>query len=836
MNNMRKLYTPEGLVLNFGEINLRITFCTDYLRNITFDIDEGLQGDYVQNPMAYDTEVTSGILIDGIAHEINTDRLDSDKDYQKMVEDAIKVTLPYEYIFGIRNYANNEIVVFIFREGKEYYSFLEDLSYETRRQAYCDSEPIDEDDYQSQLLWLESKCKKYVTIQPYVHNLSYDFSILDNIHHDDFISSRRGRGATFARTMRRPMKANAIVNRMRINYRDSYVLVNKSLRKWCSDDKIVISKQEVEDENFYTQVRTPYDKLTYEEITYAARDVASMCLGLEKYKKKYGKIQNIPLTQTGAIRLDLYEHVSKANPEWAAKCYAITQSYSFEFFKLLTKAFQGGWTHANADHTAKIQGTLEHPCRCFDFASSYPAICCTEYMPIGQFEEVTDYDYYKSLPPHNPPYRWFAIITFKNVQSIRSNTYWSFSKVLNTSKKKKVTDDDLEDPNESTIKLKQHEMAKKDKPKDDIKKGDHLGNTITDNGRIYYAPEITCVMTDMDYAMFKKFYHVSDEHIDKMYAAEAGYFPKELIELILDKYSYKTSLKDVVGAESLYAESKEFINSIFGCLVTRELNENVTYDSDGWNSTEATVSDYYKMLKDKKINKTFGCYQHGVWVTSAARYRLFEFIDKFDERVVYVDTDSIKGNFTDEDLEFIKEYNKKIEEYENDVCNFYNIDPSKFAPKAPSGKEKRLGIMAREDDCILVSLGAKRYADQVVRYDENGNPYLESKIETTIAGLPKEAGSNKIKTLSDFLDPDLSWSTKESMKQICYYEDDQPPCVWIGRDGQEYYSTVKSGCCILPTTFDMSVFEEYETFYKFIEGEISEEQAFGHKIANCLLR
>ena len=38
----------------------------------------------------------------------------------------------------------------------------------------------------------------------------------------------------------------------------------------------------------------------------------------------------------------------------------------------------------------------------------------------------------------------------------------------------------------------------------------------------------------------------------------------------------------------------------------------------------------------------------GVWTTSAARYNLWTAIIKLDERVIYCDTDSIKGVFTDD--------------------------------------------------------------------------------------------------------------------------------------------------------------------------------------------
>ena len=308
-------------------------------------------------------------------------------------------------------------------------------------------------------------------------------------------------------------------------------------------------------------------------------------------------------------------------------------------------------------------------------------------------------------------------------------------------------------------------------------------------------------MTDLDWDTFKQCYFYNEMTVLELYKSEAGYLPTEMIETILDYFQYKTSLKGQEDSESLYVESKQFINSIYGVFVTKIVSSIVTFTEHGWESKDPTDKEVEHMLHQTKPEDSFTMYQAGVWVTAWARHNLFDFIIPLDNRIAYCDTDSIKGMFSDDDIKFVEEYNEKIADLENRVAATLGIDPDKYTATTSKGKVKRLGIMEREDDCEeFKTLGAKRYVDKV-----NGE------IECTIAGLPKSAAKAKIKSVDEF-NTGLVWSTDESEKLIAHYEDNQKPCVWKDRDGVEFYSDAKYGICLQPTTFDLSISNEFEHF------------------------
>ena len=107
----------------------------------------------------------------------------------------------------------------------------------------------------------------------------------------------------------------------------------------------------------------------------------------------------------------------------------------------------------------------------------------------------------------------------------------------------------------------------------------------------------------------------------------------------------------------------------------------------------------------------FLAYPVGVWVAAYARNNLWELILQLDERVVYGDTDSLKGPFTREDVEIINDYNDWIELRQSEVINHLRLFPNAFTPKTPKGVVKSLGVFEEEEPWLeFKTLGAKRYA------------------------------------------------------------------------------------------------------------------------------
>jgi hypothetical protein len=347
-----------------------------------------------------------------------------------------------------------------------------------------------------------------------------------------------------------------------------------------------------------------------------------------------------------------------------------------------------------------------------------------------------------------------------------------------------------------------------------------LQRVYIDNGRVLSADEMIIYAADYDWDTFTKAYNFDSIEVLELYKAEADYLPLEMIDLILTMYNYKTTLKGVEGAESKYKESKEFINSLYGCLVTKIVTDPVLFMDGDWMKTDYDMTVFTETLSHEKVEKTFGSYQLGIWVTAIARYNLWRFIIKFDTRIVYCDTDSFKGDFTDDDLAFVDEYNKYVEELENKVALHYGFDPNLYAPKNPKGKVCRLGVADREHDCILKTLGAKRYC-----VEEDGELHM------TVAGLPKKSVS-KLKSLDDF-NNNTFWNVKESGKKCSYYNDNQSECVWIDEDGKAYNSSDKYGIAIIPTSFNMSMSDEFRMLIELMSGNVSDDDFF-NDMPSCL--
>lgn len=761
------------------------TFDYDDLKKVEFFFNKS-QGKNKQticeNIITYDIETSNGFRLDnGDIVGFDMKKYDSDEDYRNMIDNAEPQSLLYVWQCSVES-KNGDIYTFLGRTWEDYIDFMNALTLEIRRAEIFGGTGIKalSNEYMTAMA-SHRKAKMYC----FIHNFGFEFQHLLNVFKDEFLSKRGTKmDRVFAREARKPMKANICYNGVRVEFHDSLVLVQKSLKQWGKDDNLTVQKLE-EPKDYYLPIRTPETPLTDEELDYSENDVVTMVYGIQKYREKYGCLEKIPLTQTGEVRLKCREKVSLVNMDWASLCVVNTKSYTLEFYEKLVRLFSGGWTHANSSWTNMLLRNI----RCFDFASSYPACMTMRTFPIGTFQtaNVKDFHKYEKQDLHSPTlkYHWFAKIKVSNVETKLSNTFWSLSKSI-----------DIEDPE-------------------------------IDNGRIRKAKTFSMFITDLDWDVFKKAYSFDTPVIEELYVSESGYLPKELILTILEYYKYKTSLKDVEGSESKYAESKQFVNSIYGCMVTRDFCDSVKFveeseDNDKpWIKTPITASEFEDKRDKTSPEKTFGCFQLGCWVTAWARHNLWDAIlaeykladgsvVKFDKKVVYCDTDSCKGMFNDKDLEWFDDYNKNIAAIQEMVAAIVGFDLELYCPKTPDGTPKRLGIFAEEETCLeFKTLGAKRYVDLVYNKKKG-----ENEIQATIAGLPKKNAAAKLKCVSAFRN-ELVWNTEESGKLMACYNDNQTRGVWIDRDGNRYDPYKNSfypqyGLCLKPTTFNLKISPEYE--------------------------
>lgn len=753
---------------------------------ILFAFTKGKFGNYhCENIVTFDIETTTSYIVDGKAIAFDHDKYNSDESYKEMIDNSTPISTMYCWQMAVSSVDGN-IYVFFGREWIDFHRTLRRLTREAKRQMVFG--PVANDREQETLM---ACCinERTLNMKIFIHNAGFEFQHLRNLYEDKFVAEKKQK--VFARSARKPMKVNFTLDRkINIEIRDTLVLTQKSLKNWCEDENLPVMKCKPID---YLQIRHPETPLTDEEIQYCINDVVSMVYGVDKYREKFGFLNDIPLTQTGIVRRKVCTETYQNDKTWCEEQCQIMKNYDFEFFTKLCKLFQGGWTHANATKVNKVYDNV----RAFDFASSYPSVMTNARLPVGEFIpcDKSEFDSLASQDIETADFRWFAKIKFKGnkfpIMSMLQNTYWSTSKC-----------EEIE------------------------------GVPIVDNGRLQGCTSFTAYVTDLDYEIISHTYMYDDIEVLELYKSKAGYLSTALINLILEYFGYKTSLKGT-GNESLYTESKQFINSIYGCFVTRIVSEIIEFnDETGWDKIKLDEENgpqiLFNTLSELTPEKCFGSFQLGIWVTAWARHRLWDFIRHFDEKIIYCDTDSTKGLFTDEDLDWINDYNASIASLESRVAAQLGIDDKLYTPLTSKGKTKRLGIMEREADGVhFKTLGAKRYVYQTLDkelYENYGIRFLE--MHTTIAGLPKSAGVNKISTCDDFTDNTV-WNTKESQKNTAVYNDNQPNAILTDLYGNEYEATDQYGIAIVPTTFDLSISEEFAKFLQTLKtGNIDETDEF----------
>lgn len=728
-----------------------------------------------QNIMTLDVENSSGFYdsTTGKVHGFNHKKYARNARYRHTIDNALPVSLVYIWQVAIES-SDGIIYGFYGRTASEFLDFWELLSAIIRGASMTTK-------------------KNNVKAFWYIHNLSHEFNIFLRNVVTRFMSADF---TVFARSTHKPLYARIKLGGVSFEYRCSYFLTNKSLASWSKDEQLPVQKQAPID---YLPIRTPTTPLTDEIIEYAMADVVTMVYGLEKYRDKYGTIENIPLTSTGEIRRVL-QNTALLNPDFSQLCYEISQSYDYDMFIKLTKVYSGGWTHGNSRHVGKVI-TNDDPGLSLggiDFASSYPSVMCNYAgFPVSQFMEVdpSQFYQYEAEDVEHPDHAWFAKIELCNVTARTNNTLWSLSK--------------CEEVN--TI------------------------NARIDNGRIEHTDHMVIYLTNLDWDTFKKAYTYDWYEVHELQVADAGYLPRPLVEVVLQAFADKTALKGVDGAESKYAAAKAIVNGIYGLEVYKMLNWIVSYKDGEWDkyfpTKEQGGEQYYTdELDDIDPLKCYTWYASGVWITAAARWRLWQAILAMDERVIYCDTDSIKGLFTADDIKWVEAFNEHIKDESDKAAQYHGIDPDLFCPKTKKGVAKRLGIFEIDGDAIdpakpyeiykgFITQGAKRYA------------YIpaDNKIHTTIAGLPKKAGPKVIKKLEDFNDG-AKWDTKTSGRLTVYYTEAPDGITWRGVANSPYTSHEKFCVCMKPTTFDMSLSGQFRAFLEFIQGNVDDTYIDDNKV------
>ena len=584
---------------------------------------------------------------------------------------------------------------------------------------------------------------KDIEIIIWVHNLSYEFQFLCN-----FLKWKE----IFARSPRKPIKAVA-EKYSNIEFRCSYMLTRLSLDTWGKQ----LGVHKATGDLNYEIIRTPLTVLTDEELNYCEQDCRVVTAGIRYYMERYGLQKNIPITQTGTVRREVKNRLMN-NPHYVSKIKQLVPRTADEY-KMLQNIFAGGYTHANNWYAGRvIIDNIEH----YDFASSYPTVMLAEKYPSAPWI----YTGYHELPNEDTfdEYAYILQLRFINIECETMNTYIQGSKAWCT-------------------------------------------NGKYDNGRVMRADILEMFMTEQDYITIKNTYKWENIEVLRVYKSRKSYLPKPLLEYILELYANKTELKGVEEKADLYMQSKQYINSLFGMMVTAICQSDVILENDEWKIEQLTREMVEEKLaklrmRNPKEKRYFASYSWGCWVTAYARRNLWKCIEKCDDEMIYCDTDAL---FLIGHHDF-SWYNEEITEKLKKSCEINGLDFSKTRPKTLEGTEKPLGIFEPEEPCSeFLTLGAKRYVERRKK---------DGKLHLTVSGINKGAVELLEDDINNFkdgfnFDKDADCVTKRLPTYIC----DMPIVTYP--DG--YVSKYKYGINLRRNGYILTMTDEYKDLIKYCD-------------------
>lgn len=603
----------------------------------------------------------------------------------------------------------------------------------------------------------------------WVHNLSYEFRFLSNVLTWEHVFCRDGSSIMKGTCAECP----------NVEFRCSYMLTTLSLASWGKS----IGLAKLTGDLDYNVMRTPVTTLTDEEYEYCRRDVEVVCEGIKSYLKQYNHLLDIPLTGTGEVRR-LFKTI-------CAKDVKLNQFYAgliptARTYCMLKETFAGGYTHANEIHANRSMYNLHgfH----YDFTSSYPYVMISEKFPSTKFEEC---DPSEQMFPDT--YAYIIRIRVKKLKSKVSMHYISYSKCL---------------PITSCP---------------GWGKSGVVEGLCLDNGRVVNnigGDVFDMYITEQDLDTILKAYDI-DYEIVELYKSLKAYLPKEYIEQILELYGNKTRYKDVDGMEDIYAQSKRYINGVYGCFVMKLVDTECVFDNATKEFTKNEL-DYFTIEEniDELKKRSYGVwnsYAQGVWITAYARHNLWECILQNPDNVMYCDTDSIfcykKDDFSG--------YNTKVIKKMKEMAITMNLDFSMCTPATPAGVEKPLGIFDLEDEFTeFKTLGAKRY---VYRPSTGKNA---GKLVLTVSGINKGAVDVLEDNIDNFQNGMVFHKDHPSVKRnLVKYFYNNEPCLLQEGKYDEYYCFTETGANIRPTSYTMGA-DDYCNYLEMMDDDRSMDVSF----------
>ena len=600
----------------------------------------------------------------------------------------------------------------------------------------------------------------------YVHNLSYEFQYLKSVY--SFTPDE-----VFAVASRKLLKCDMY---NQFEFRCSYKLTNMSLKEFTT--KMNVEHKKLSGEDFdYSKDRYPWTELTDQELEYCINDVRGLVEAVNALMDRDGDtLQTIPLTSTGYVR----RNVKKAMKNGIHHNFVHSILPDYELYCALREAFRGGDTHANRF----FSGDIVYGVHSADRSSSYPAVICNREFPMSVFIPIAKSDLNLDYIIRCMDIRHKALLLRIGIKNLKlRNDFWGC-------------------------------------PYLSIDKCRNLHHAIDteDNGRILTADYLETTVTDIDFKIILEEYSGEIIFLSGWYSSYKK-LPDPLINEVVKYYKDKTNLKGVEGQEIYYDKAKALLNSCYGMMAQSSIKGKQIFQQVGeWHDSFTKVKEDETLSpEDKKKaielierellgeynKKAFLAYQWGVWVTSWARFELFQGIKLAHGQggnyanFIYCDTDSVKYIG---DIDW-SEYNSR--------CILDCRESGAFATD-PAGITHYMGVFESEDNpdtgyayYSFKTLGAKMYAYTTT---------ADGPTHCTIAGVNKKEGGKELDENGGLQAFSEGFVFRKAGGTEAVYNDD-PEIKSVIIDGHQL--PIISNIAILPSEYTLGITGEYERIIKY---------------------
>ena len=580
----------------------------------------------------------------------------------------------------------------------------------------------------------------------YVHNLSYEFQFIRKRFDWNEVFLLEERKPAYCRTGGYEFRCS-----MKLAGGKSLESVGKDLQKYKVEKKV--------GDLDYDKVRHSETPLTEKELGYCENDIRVLLSYIQEKIETDGDITKIPLTNTGYVR----NYCRKACFKSWRRYKTLMKNLEVEpdEYGQLKRAFQGGFTHANAKYVGKVIENVAS----FDLTSSYPTVMVLEKFPMSKGRHIG------------------SVTDVEQLLQLMETKCCMFNLEVTNLRPRLFQDNPIS-----------------------ASKCQILERHIENNGRVVFADRLKITCTEQDLYIYAQFYDWDEWEITDMVVYDKAYLPRNFVKSILKLYKDKTQLKGLVDQTVNYMISKNMINAAYGMIVTDINRKEFDYVDDAFITSAPNLES--NIEKYNKSMKRFLYYPWGVWVTAYARANLFSAIIELGDDYIYSDTDSVKFTNYEKHLDYFKNYGETIMEKISDASTFHRISVDEFSPQNKNGKKVTIGLWDFEGVYDkFKTLGAKRYLVQ-----------KDGKFSLTVAGVNKKSACKYLEETGDpfkFFTKDLVIPADYSKRNVLTYIDDETSGLVCDYNGVVLPYREMSSIHMESTEYSFSLSDQ---FIKFLKG------------------